>query len=231
MEALPGHSLLVGLTYVGTDLAVLNRRQFLGEVVAPAEGAAPGLYVRSPGGELVSLPPDTAAVLPAPRGQYRCLVSGETLSDPDLLTSWRITVDNGAARWEANYAPHVRSIVPDEWEFTYRHDAAHLRRFLDKHAKDYLGKRVRVALQLYMEDEDGAASRFLGEEERAGRIARASYGEGVIVALDSGKEFRLPPDLSLLQPASPGENSPAAQPGFDLITRWTVLRSPEDDEA
>src|SRR5688572_2954555 len=89
MEALPGRSLLVGLTYVGPDQSVQSRRQFLGEVLAAAPGAPPGLYVRAPDGEVVTLPPDSAAVLPAPRGQYRCLVSGETLTDPDLLASWR----------------------------------------------------------------------------------------------------------------------------------------------
>ncbi len=235
MEALPGDSLLVGLTYVGPDQAVVNRRQFMGQVLAPAAEAAPGVYVRLPQGEVVTLPADGAAVLPAPRGQYRCLDSGETFTDPDLLASWRVTLDGGApAQWEANYAPLIRSIVPEEWELTYRHDAAHLRRFLDRHAADYVGKRVRVALQVYItvDEEEGAAAseRFAGEEQRAGRIARANYGEGVVVALDNGKEFRLPPDLSLLQPAPRGLAAGESFDQPDFITRWTVLRN-EDEEA
>src|SRR5688572_29715617 len=123
MQALAGHSLLVGLTYVGPDAAVRERRQFLGEVLPPPADAAPGVYVRSPEGEPVALPADGAAILPAPRGEYRCLVTGETIIDPDLVSSWRILVDNGAPpRWQANYAPHIQPPSPDEWDFTYRHD-------------------------------------------------------------------------------------------------------------
>ena len=228
MEALPGHRLLVGLTYVGADAAVRERRQFLGEVLPKAPEAPPGVYVRAPAGEVVALPAEAAAMLPAPRGAYRCLHTGETFTDPDLLTSWRITLADGAdPRWEANYAPLVRSTVPDEWELAYRHDAAHLRRFVDSHAAAYVGKRVLVALQVYQEAEAG--DRFLGEELRAGRIARVSYGEGVVLVLDNGKEFRLPPDLALLQPAPPGD-SVLGQAQPDFVTRWTVLRNAEDDE-
>ena len=224
MEDLAGRSLLVGLTYVGPDDAVRERRQFLGEVVQTPDGA-PGVYVRSPEGEAVALPADGAAFLPAPRGAYRCLVSGETITDPDLVSSWRIVVHNGAPpRWQANYAPHVQAPSPDEWDFTYRHDPTYLRRFLDKQGGAYVGKRVRVVLQVYVEDEDGASDRFAGEEERVGRVARASYAEGVVVALDNGKEFRLPPDLSLLQPVPAGDDAPV------LMTRWTVVRSAEEDE-
>lgn len=228
MVALPGHRLLVGLTYVGPDAAVRRRHQFLGEVAAPTPGAAPGLYVRAPGGGLLALPADPAAVLPAPRGQYRCIDTGEIFADPDLLTSWRITLQDGAEpRWDPNPAPLIRSIVPDDWELTYRHDAAHLRRFLDGHAADYLGRRVEVALQVYQEDDGGA--HFLGEEIRAGRLVRASYGEGVVLLLDNGKEFRLPPDLALLQPAPPAGGEATGQ-SPDLVTRWTVFRNAEDVE-
>jgi hypothetical protein len=187
------------------------------------------VHVRAPDGAVVVLP-DAAAVLPAPRGAYRCLDSGETYTDPDLLSSWRISQGGGALpRWEPNFAPLIRSLVPDEWELTYRHDAAHLRRFLEVHAKDYLGKRVLVALAVYQEAAGGRAERFLGEETRTGRLARASLGEGAVLVLDNGKEFRLPPDLALLQPAPPSD--PALGPDRpDLITRWTVFRTPEDDD-
>lgn len=228
MNALPGQRLLVGLTYVGPGAAVRQRRQFMGEVVAPAPEAPPGLYVRAPEGEVLALPADTAAILPAPRGDYRCIDTGEVFVEPDWLTSWRITLlDDAAPRWDANPAPLFRSIVPDDWELRYRHDAAHLRRFLDDHAAAYMGKRVQVRLQIYQEADDGA--RFVGEETRTGHIVRASYGEGVVLVLDNGKEFRLPPDLALLQPAPAAGTEPAA--GWpDLVTGWTVLRNPEDDE-
>lgn len=229
MVALPGHSLLVGLTFMDLDASVRERRQFLGEVLEAPPGGPPGLYVRAPEGAAVAVPADAAAVLPAPRGVYRCLVTGETFTDPDLITSWRVIEPPGAAaRWQANYAPLVRPPVPDEWDFTYRHDPAHLRHFLDTRGGDYAGRRVRVLLRVYVEAADGAGSHFVGEEERAGRIARASYAEGVVVTLESGKEFRLPPDLSLLQPLPSGDA--AGQPA-ELITRWTVVRSAEEDES
>ncbi len=82
-------------------------------------------------------------------------------------------------------------------------------------------------MQIYQEGEGGV--RYLGEELRAGRIVRASYGECVVLALDSGKEFRLPPDLALLQPAPPSDQA-AFGPAPDLVTRWTVFRNPEDAE-
>ena len=226
MEALPGQRLLVGLTYVGPQAVVLRRRQFLGEVVAPDPQSPLCVHVRAPQGDVLVLPPDPVALLLAPRGHYRCLDTGEVFVDPDCLTSWRVTeAEGGTAQWEPNYAPLVRSIVPDDWELNYRHDAAHLRRQVEAHAAAYLGRRLEVALQVY--EEDDAGSRFLGEETRAGRIVRVSYGEGVVLALDNGKEFRLPPDLALLQPA-PRAAPRSADPGF--VTRWTVFRSAEDDE-
>jgi hypothetical protein len=222
MQPVPGSNLLIGLTYVDADGVVQRRRQFLGQVVAAEPGGA-GIAVRAPDGEVITLP-DAAAVLPAPRGRYRSLDSGETFADPDFITSWRIRQAGGGA-WEPNYAPLVGASGPDEWDFAYRYDPAHLRRMVDGHAGDYLGKRVRVALQVY-QTADGT-ERFLGEEERAGRLVRVSLPEGAVLVLDNGKEFRLPPDLALLQPAPPGD------PGDDrpdLITRWTVYRNADDDD-
>lgn len=222
MDVLPGQRLLVGLTYVGPDAAVRERRQFLGEVLPP-DPAAPGVPARTPSGEIVNLPAEPAAYLPAPRGDYRCLATGELFTDPDLLTSWCITLADGAEpHWEANLAPLVRSSLPDEWDFTYRHDVHHLRRFIDRHAAAYLGRSVLVFLQVYHDGPSG--DHFVGEELHAGRLARASYAEGAILILDNGKEFRLPPDLALFQPA------PASLAPADYITRWTVLRPPDEDE-
>jgi hypothetical protein len=223
MQPLPGNSLLVGLTYVDADGAVRSRRQFLGQVL-PAEPGAGGVRVRAPDGEVIALP-DAAAVLPAPRGRYRSLDSGETFADPDFLTSWRIRPAEGVP-WEAGYAPLVGGSAWDEWDFTYRYDPAHLRRLVDGYAGDYLGKRVRAALQVYQTAADGA-ERFLGEEERAGRLVRVSVLEGAVLVLDNGKEFRLPPDLALLQPAPPGA---AGHDRPDLLTRWTVYRNAEDED-
>ncbi len=140
------------------------------------------------------------------RGTYRCLISGDIVVDPDLITSWRITLPaepGGAARWEPNYAPHFQSGVPEEWEFDYRHDPDFLKRLLAERGQAVVGQPLLAQLRRYEERDD--ETQYVGQEQLYGRIVRVSYAEGIVVQLADGHEYRLPPDLSLLQPAPPGE--------------------------
>ncbi len=233
MQAQTGNSLLVGLNYYDQSGRLVERRQFLG-TVTQADPVA-GTQVRLPQGDLLTLPPMPGAILVSPRGTYRCLISGDIVVDPDLITSWRITVPaepGGAARWEPNYAPHFQSGMPEEWEFDYRHDPDFLKRLLAERGQAVVGQPLLVQLRRYEERED--ETQYVGQEQLYGRIVRVSYAEGIVVQLGDGREYRLPPDLSLLQPAPPGERPPAdaGQPDGvpHLLTMWTVHYSAEEGD-
>ena len=83
-----------------------------------------------------------------------------------------------------------------------------------------------VGLSYYkvVDDEE----KFVEQKQIHGRILRVSYGEGVVIELDDGSEYKLPPDLSLLQPASPGEYTETSTGKLivdpDLVTKWTLLQ-------
>jgi hypothetical protein len=86
--ALIGKRVLVGITDVAADGAVVGQRQFHGHAIRADRRA--GIAVRLDGaraGEEIVLPPDTRAFRPAARGEYRLGHSGEVVADPDFLTT------------------------------------------------------------------------------------------------------------------------------------------------
>ena len=50
-----------------------------------------GIKIRLSDGNWFNLPPDLRSIKLAPRGQYRVRSTGETINDPDLMTTWTIT--------------------------------------------------------------------------------------------------------------------------------------------
>jgi len=50
-----------------------------------------GIKIRLLDGNWFNLPPDLRSIKLAPRGQYRVRSTGETINDPDLMTTWTIT--------------------------------------------------------------------------------------------------------------------------------------------
>jgi hypothetical protein len=95
-------------------------------------------------------------------------------------------------------------------------------RFDDEDAKAIVGKHLLVGVTYRNRNEE-----VTGLEQFHGEIIRASREEGIIVRLSgSGEERWVPPDLSRLEPAGPGNyrlkatGEVVADP--DLLSTWTV---------
>lgn len=87
---LDGALVLVGITY--DDPAGAWQEQYFGTVISVDPGQ--GVTLRLEGkrrGEVRTLPPDLSAFEPAAPGSYRLKSTGETVNDPDYVTSWTIT--------------------------------------------------------------------------------------------------------------------------------------------
>ncbi len=88
---LVGKRVLVGITDLAPDGAVVGQRQFHGHAIrADRRG---GIAVRLAGaraGEELMLPPDTRAFRPAAPGEYRLRQTGEVVRDPDFLATWSV---------------------------------------------------------------------------------------------------------------------------------------------
>ena len=103
-------------------------------------------------------------------------------------------------------------------EYTSEHWEPH---FDDDKATGILGKRLLVGVTYRNLDDE-----VTGLEQFHGEIIRASRDEGIILRLNSGEERWVPPDLSRLQQADPGEyklkGSGEVVVDPDLLSMWTV---------
>ena len=63
-----------------------------------------------------------------------------------------------------------------------------------------VGKTILIGLTYY--EADGT---FSEQKQAFGRITNFRRGQWIVVQLDDGEIFELPPDRSAIQPASPGE--------------------------
>ena len=91
-DGLVGQMLLGGFTYVAADgRTVTSQVQFWGRIVsATPKGIAVACEGKVWSGQTVNLPPHLSALMAAKPGEYRLRSTGETLTDPDLTTSWTI---------------------------------------------------------------------------------------------------------------------------------------------
>ena len=93
--------------------------------------------------------------------------------------------------------------------------------FTAKDVNALLGKRVLIGVTHRTLD-DAVASL----EEFHGEVVRVNLDEGMVVMLPTGAERSIPPDLSRLEPASPGEyrlkstGEVVVDPDFTVM--WTV---------
>ncbi|WP_020180938.1 hypothetical protein [Methylopila sp. M107] len=88
-DQLIGKYALVGVMW--TDASGDRREQYHGRIVSadPAKGieiACEGFYK----GETFVLPPSTDSLGTAQPGEYRLRATGETVINPDVLSTWRI---------------------------------------------------------------------------------------------------------------------------------------------
>ena len=83
-----GRTIFIGITYLRRDGTLREQVQMHGVVSAIDEH---GIKIRLSDGSWFNLPPDLRSIKLAPRGQYRVGSTGETINDPDLMTTWTIT--------------------------------------------------------------------------------------------------------------------------------------------
>ena len=82
-----GKTLLVGITYYTKNGDLIERKQFYGKVVFADTS---GITLLQDSGEKLELPPDLSSTKKAPRGEYRLHSTGETVKDPDFLSTWEL---------------------------------------------------------------------------------------------------------------------------------------------
>jgi hypothetical protein len=223
-----GQTILVGFTYYSQDGDVTEQEQLFGKI---AEIDQESIRVKYTNGEEWFIP---AYALDAPRGTYECVRSGEKVTNPDFLASWiiRDAADpDSPPMWRPNYAPLFMSEVPKEFVHTYDHDREFIESLIDVKGEDYLGKTVIIGLTYYREVH--GEQELVEQRQVHGRIARVSYGEGVIIESENDTEYKLPPDLSLLEPAPPGEYEERSTGEVisnpDFITMWTVVLAQKEE--
>jgi hypothetical protein len=85
LSAMVGKTLLVGITYLDSSDAVSEEVQFAGVVTS----VDPLVAIDVGKDEPFTLPPEPDAFDVAGPGHYR-LRSGETVVDPDFLSTWRV---------------------------------------------------------------------------------------------------------------------------------------------
>jgi len=88
---LPGKLLLVGLTYLDADGALIDKQQFFGRVMTATPRAGILLLLEGRrGGERYALPPDTRSFRRAKPGEYRLQATGEVVINPDYTVTFSI---------------------------------------------------------------------------------------------------------------------------------------------
>jgi hypothetical protein len=85
--AFVGKLLLVGLVRVSAGGQVVAQTQLHGRI---AEVSGEGIVIDTADGRRMTLPPDPAALQPAPPGEYRERSSGATIVNPDFVALWEI---------------------------------------------------------------------------------------------------------------------------------------------
>ena len=89
LRHLVGTRLLVGISVRAPDGTLLRQEQFCGRVLDVAQGAVVVDRPHAPG-DPARLPADPAAYDVAAPGKYVLATTGETVVDPDYLTTWEV---------------------------------------------------------------------------------------------------------------------------------------------
>jgi hypothetical protein len=217
-----GKKAIVGL-YQYWEGEPVERSQDFGEIT----GFENGLMILQTPENRKAFPFQYKALVPAPRGKYVLKATGEEIINPDFLVSWRLDLADNLeeSQWEANTAPHFASIVGKEWDFEYSYDREYLRELINSRGKDLIGKTVIVGLRKYESLYDGAKT-LMEQFQMCGEVLRMDLSEGIVIRLKEGSEYKLPPDISMLQSAPPGEytlrSTGEVVTDPDLLTMWTA---------
>ena len=84
-----GARLLVGVNLRATDGSLISQEQFCGQVLEVADGVVVVERPHAPGDPAV-LPADPAGYEKAAAGRYVLGTTGETVVDPDYVTTWDV---------------------------------------------------------------------------------------------------------------------------------------------
>jgi hypothetical protein len=92
LQHLVGARLLVGITLRTRDGTVVGQEQFCGRVLDVADGVVVVERPDAPA-EPAVLPADPAGYEKAAPGRYVLATTGETVVDPDYVTTWDVVTD------------------------------------------------------------------------------------------------------------------------------------------
>lgn len=199
LNAALNHSVIAGLAqYVEENLQ--SQKIYFGQIIETKGGMA-RIQTKD---EFSFLPISRENLVVAPRGIYT-LANGEQITNPDYLLSWRLDLVHPIqnSEWTANTAPHGSSIVGKEWDFEYQPDTNFIKQLIASSASEYIGQTLLAGLREY-EVADGV-SRKIKQTQVYGIIERVTFEQGIVLKELNGSEHILPPDLSFVQLAPPGE--------------------------
>ncbi len=205
--------------YSGTVLK--EQTVFYGEIIKIEKGKA---TIRDNKGKELIIPINYDLIVFPPRGIYR-LENGEIINDPDVIISWKVKLLSPIedSDWIANTAPHVHTIINNKWEFEYKYDKEYLFQRMEMGAVLLIGESIIIGIT-YSNPKTKEISR---REQIDGIIIRASMKEGIVIKRnDNGEEYKLPPDITMIQKAPNGQyklkttGKVIVDPGF--ITTWVV---------
>jgi hypothetical protein len=86
-----GKYILVGVTYLAHDGSFLEQIQMHGVVESVSSDGVQISLRGKKNGEIWLMPPNLDSVSPAKPGTYSLRSTGETIENPDLLSSWTVT--------------------------------------------------------------------------------------------------------------------------------------------
>jgi hypothetical protein len=205
--------------YSGTELK--KQSVFYGEIINIVKGKA---TIKDNKGEELIIPVNIDLIVFPPRGIYR-LENGEVINDPDVIISWKVNLLSPLedSDWIANTAPHIHAIINNKWEYEYKYDKEYLSRRMEKDTSNIIGKTVIIGISY----SDPKTKEITRREQIDGIIIRASMKEGIVIHRnDNGEEYKLPPDITMIQKAPNGQyrlksnGKVIVDPGF--ITTWVV---------
>ena len=82
-------TILIGLSYYTYDNKLIEQKQYYGTVIKADKIK---ISVKLKNGEIFCLPPDLSSTRIASPGEYRLKSTGETVINPDYLTTWNINM-------------------------------------------------------------------------------------------------------------------------------------------
>jgi hypothetical protein len=177
------------------------------------------LLIENSSSKINRFPYHPEALVLAPHGTYTLVSNGNEIINPDYLLSWRLDLayDIQESDWTPNSAPHFASIVPREWKFTYAFDEIFIKNLINSKQNTYLGQTVLAGITTIQVT--SGQVQLIGQQQIFGTIKRINFTDGVVLQLANAEEFKLPPDLTLLQLAQPGE--------YELQASGEVVKNPK----